>query len=226
MKSINDDQLLKKLLKETRISGIFSLDISEIVELFLFKEDEYLIHQGEYSEYLYFLASGRVKVFSTNLSGNIVPFGYYQRFRVIGEVSLLWGKKPDTSVQAVEKCYCFGINLEKHRHILLNDNSFLRYICKLLCSIVKTLDNNMAVLMFMPLETRLASFILQNTEDGIFQSSLLECSELIATSYRHLLRMMKDFCDRGMLKKEKQKYLVVDEKKLREIASEPYRYYG
>jgi CRP/FNR family putative post-exponential-phase nitrogen-starvation transcriptional regulator len=226
LKSINDDQLLKKLLKETRISGIFSLDISEIVELFLFKEGEYLIHQGEYSEYLYFLASGRVKVFSTNLSGNIVPFGYYQRFRVIGEVSLLWGKKPDTSVQAVEKCYCFGINLEKHRHILLNDNSFLRYICKLLCSIVKTLDNNMAVLMFMPLETRLASFILQNTEDGIFQSSLLECSELIATSYRHLLRMMKDFCDRGMLKKEKQKYLVVDEKKLREIASEPYRYYG
>lgn len=226
MKSINDDQLFKKLLKETRISGIFSLDISEIVELFLFKEGEYLIHQGEYSEYLYFLASGRVKVFSTNLSGNIVPFGYYQRFRVIGEVSLLWGKKPDTSVQAVEKCYCFGINLEKHRHILLNDNSFLRYICKLLCSIVKTLDNNMAVLMFMPLETRLASFILQNTEDGIFQSSLLECSELIATSYRHLLRMMKDFCDRGMLKKEKQKYLVVDEKKLREIASEPYRYYG
>lgn len=202
MKSINDDQLLKKLLKETRISGIFSLDISEIVELFLFKEGEYLIHQGEYSEYLYFLASGRVKVFSTNLSGNIVPFGYYQRFRVIGEVSLLWGKKPDTSVQAVEKCYCFGINLEKHRHILLNDNSFLRYICKLLCSIVKTLDNNMAVLMFMPLETRLASFILQNTEDGIFQSSLLECSELIATSYRHLLRMMKDFCDRGMLKRE------------------------
>ncbi len=92
MKSINDDQLLKKLLKETRISGIFSLDISEIVELFLFKEGEYLIHQGEYSEYLYFLASGRVKVFSTNLSGNIVPFGYYQRFRVIGEVSLLWGK--------------------------------------------------------------------------------------------------------------------------------------
>jgi len=226
LKTIKDDKLLRQLMDETSISNIFSLDVSKIIELFLFEDGEYLIRQGEYSEYLYFLARGRVKVFSTNFAGNIVPFGYYQRFRVIGEVSLLWGNKPDTSVQAVGKCYCFGINLEKYREVLINDNSFLRYICKLLCGIVKMLDNNMGVLMFMPLETRLASFILENTENGVFQASLLECSEIIATSYRHLLRMMKDFCDRGILKKEKQKYIVMDEKKLREIASEPYKYYG
>lgn len=226
MKRIYDDGLLNQLIKKTKIADIFTLDITKIIDLFLFEENEYLIHQGEYSDYLYFLANGRLKVFSTNLLGNIVPFGCYQRFRVIGEVSLLWGDKPDASVQAMEECYCFGINLYKHRQMLMNDNSFLRYICALLCSKVKTLDNNMAVLMFMPLETRLASFILQNTECGVFQTSLLECSELIATSYRHLLRMMRDFCDRGMLKKEKQRYIIINEKMLEEIASEPYKYYG
>ncbi len=226
MRRIKDDKLFEQLMNRTNISNIFTLDVAKIVELFLFEKEEFLIRQEEYSEYLYFLASGRLKVFSSNLSGKIIPFGYYQRFRVIGEVSLLWGNKPIASVQSIDRCYCFGINLEKYRDMLMSDNSFLRYICTLLCSRVKTLDNNMAVLMFMPLETRLASFILQNTENGVFQTSLLECSELIATSYRHLLRTMKDFCDRGILKKKKQKYFIINEDMLREIASESYKYYG
>lgn len=223
---INDDELIMQLIRKTNICGIFSLDVTKITELFLFEKDEYLIRQGEYSGYIYFLADGRLKVFSCNISGNIIPLGYYQRFRVIGEVSLLWGNKPDASVQAVDECYCFGINLERYRDVMLGDNTFLRYICTLLCAKVKMLDDNMAALMFMPLETRLASFILQNTERCVFQTSLLECSELIATSYRHLLRMMKDLCDRGMLKKERQKYIVINEEKLKEIASESFIYYG
>ncbi len=212
-------------MHSTRFAGSFDREIAEMCSLFAFEPDEVLIRAGECSRYLYFLAEGKLKAFMGSESGKVIPFGYFEQFRTLGEVSSLWGDTPTLTVAAVERTYCFAIDLDVHRAALLKNPSFLRYVCQLLCAQVKRLNNNMVSLMTQPVERRLAAFILQNTVDGQFQCSLLECSELIATSYRHLIRKMNSFCACGLLRKERQKYYIADEPALQALASQVFEYY-
>ena len=71
---------------------------------------------------------------------------------------------------------------------------------------------------FEPLETRLAAFILETEQDGVFRYNLTLCADLVETSYRHLLRTLHTFCAMGILKrKEKSSYLIADRSQLEEL---------
>ncbi|MDF2886118.1 MAG: putative transcriptional regulator, Crp/Fnr family, partial [Lacrimispora sp.] len=67
------------------------------------------------------------------------------------------------------------------------------------------------------LEKRLASFILTHNKDGMYGISHTDVSEYMNVSYRHVLFIMKKFCDERIMKKEKG-YFIADFKRLREIA--------
>lgn len=68
------------------------------------------------------------------------------------------------------------------------------------------------------LENRLASVILKNADENLIKPNLTEWSELLCTSYRHLLRNLKDFCNRGILEKQGKKYLILDLETLKKMA--------
>lgn len=67
------------------------------------------------------------------------------------------------------------------------------------------------------LEKRLASFILEHQENGVYSLSHTDVSEYMNISYRHALFVMKKFCDEGVLEKGKG-YLIRDFKHLKGIA--------
>ncbi len=225
MRIIKDQTLLKHYIEEIGLQEHFSIDVNPLCELLCFDKDDYLIKAGQCSRYLYFLASGKIKFFSMSENGKFIPYGYSKSYRVLGEAASLFGRSPLISLQAVETSYAVAINLSRHRETLLNDNRFLRYICSLLSENVCALDNNIANLLSQSIDSRLAAFILQNAKNGIFECSLAECSELIATSYRHTLRIMNQFCDQGLLIKKRQKYEIRDFQALARIAGDAYAYY-
>lgn len=65
---------------------------------------------------------------------------------------------------------------------------------------------------------RLASFILQNSQNNIFEIKLTNCSDSIGISYRHLLRLMNTLCENKILKKQRRKYQILNIKKLKELS--------
>lgn len=67
------------------------------------------------------------------------------------------------------------------------------------------------------LEKRLASFILKYQQNGKYAIPHTDVSEYMNVSYRHVLFVMKKFCDDGILKKEKG-YRIVDQEKLEEVS--------
>ncbi|MFB2021800.1 helix-turn-helix domain-containing protein [Pseudoflavonifractor sp. P01025] len=70
-----------------------------------------------------------------------------------------------------------------------------------------------------PLEVRLAQFILLNTAGHLFTLQLTDCADALNTSYRHLLRIMKQLCALNILSKEHNCYYIQDRDALERVSS-------
>lgn len=226
MKKMNDPQRLERYFKENNYLSLFDSDARRFTELIVFDRNEYIIREGVPSEYLFFMAEGEVRYFSVSNTGRIIPFGGTNSFRVFGEVASLWGLTPSVTVQAEKKTYALAIDLRENRDTILNDNSFLRYICQILSDRISLLNDNMVAYSTNSAESRLATFILQNTDqNGLLTASLATCSEALGISYRHIIRIMNGFLQSGIIKKEKRHYYLLDENSMSDLASDTYVYF-
>lgn len=225
LRRIEDASALRESIERAGLRECFSGDIAAISCLMEFEPGDFLIREGEPSAYLYFLVEGKIKFHGTSVTGRRVTYGYSLSCGALGEVASLWGRKPRLSVQAVETSRCVAISLICHRETLFEDNRFLRYVCNLLSRRVAHLDTNISNLINYPIEARLAAFILQNAEGDVFRVSLTECAELTSTSYRHLIRIINAFCARGVLRRGRQQFEILDREALSAMAEEAYSFY-
>ena len=219
MKKVENSSLFNKYINESNILNIFSNEMKDKMDLFYFKKGDILINEGECSDYLFFLVSGKTKVFSHSTSGKVMFVSHFNSLQVLGETCSLWNKTPTASVQATTNGYCLGISLNRYRENLLNDVKFLRYICMNLGERLSYMNSNTCITMFEALESRLASFILKNSKDNIFHYNLTECAELLCTSYRHLLRVLNSFCTNNKLSKNGKYYEIIDRSYFEKISS-------
>lgn len=218
MAKVKNKALLDEYINSTSITKLFSQNISKYLDLFSFKKGDFLINEGECSEYLFFLVSGTIKVFSYSTSGKVMYLSHFNSFEIIGEACSLWQKSPTASVQATSKVYCIGISM-KYRQLLLNDIIFLRYICENLSERLSYMNNTTCTNLYESLESRLASFILRTEKNGVFSYNLTECAELLCASYRHLLRVVNLFCNTNILSKNGKSYTILDRDYLIKIVS-------
>lgn len=218
MKKIYNDELLNKYLAKDEIHKFFSPKILERFELFTFEEDEMIMMEGYCSDYLYFMTSGKAKVYAYSPSGSIMLLSFAEPFQLIGESASLWGKEAIANVQAVTPGTCIGISLKKYRHLLLEDSTFLRHTCEMLAKKLHICNTVFGRIFLSPIENRLAFYIIQTSDGQVFSSNLTECAEILSTSYRHLLRVLNTFCSNGILQKKGKEYLITDYEELKKLS--------
>ena len=123
------------------------------------------------------------------------------------------------------KAVFLELNLKGIKDNIMNDPKFLY---PMLVQVAKKLSHTtiaQAMIATYNLENRLSSYIIHTASekfDGklVFNENLVETAELLCTSYRHLLRVLKEFCDRGVLENNKSEYVITDRDKLIELASD------
>ena len=79
---VKNKDLLDKYISTTGISRLFSQDISNLLELFSLEKGDFLINEGECSDYLFFLVNGKLKVFSHSTSGKIMSLSLFNSFQI------------------------------------------------------------------------------------------------------------------------------------------------
>lgn len=225
MIEINNPQLIARYMKTHDFNSIFDHDVSAITRLFFFPKGSYIISEGVIPDFIFFMVEGECRYLSLASSGSLVTYGGSKGFRVLGEVASLWDSRPTSSVQAVKDSYCLGISLPEHRDMLLNDNCFLRFIARLLAASITRLDNTITAHTSSTVQNRIASFIIQNSVDGVFNSSLVTISEAVGASYRHVLRLMHSLCAQKILRKNKRQFTIINQKALSDLASDSYGYF-
>ncbi|GAA0079059.1 transcriptional regulator YeiL [Clostridium sp. CTA-5] len=231
MIKVNNIKLMDEYIKKFNIDKLFVSDMKPFMELFLFKRNEYICKDGEKNKYIFFILKGKAKVYITLSNGKSLLNCFYSDFAIVGDIELIDLKNPATNVQAIEDTYCIGISLDNAREKLINDIKFLRYLCNSLGEKLNDFSKNSSINLLYPLENRLASYIYVTgervkTENGEvikFNENLTQISELLGTSYRHLLRTLKLFLMKEILIKNENYFEVINVEKLKELASDLYK---
>lgn len=226
MKKIIDDEKLSYYISRFNMNEIFSIDMKPYMQLFFFNKNEHICKSEEKIDYLFFFVHGKAKVYSTLSNGKSLLLCFYKPFKVIGELEFIDFETADSNIQVIEETYCVGIPMEKIRELLLDDPKFLRYMCSSLGEKLIRLSNYSSINLLYPLENRLASYILAVTdfnENNItFDGNLSEVSELLGTSYRHLLRTLNLLCKQKIIKKNNHYYEIADKILLQKLAGDLY----
>lgn len=199
-------------------SEIFDMDIRPYLELKEFEPDEFIMREGERSEYLYYLTEGRAKLFLSQENGRISLINFIEAPCFIGEMELLDEQRLPQGVKAISLCKCYRIRMSECREELLRDTRFLQYLCRFLSEKATKNTNNYMRNQAYPLKVRFAEFILKMSVNGYYREPHTEVAEFLGVTYRHLLYVLAQFVEEGMLEKMKHGYRIMDTEKLERVA--------
>lgn len=201
---------MEQLAEKDLFQEIFDMDIRPYLEVKKFEPDEYIMREGERSEYLYYLTEGRAKLFLSQENGRISLINFIEAPCFIGEMELLDEQRLPQGVKAISHCRCYRIRMSECREELLQDTKFLQYLCRFLSEKATNNTNNYMRNQAYPLKVRFAEFILKMSVNGYYREPHTEVAEFLGVTYRHLLYVLAQFVEDGLLEKTKSGYRITD----------------
>lgn len=227
MHRVKDINLIEKYIRLNKIENLFNDEIRKNSEILFFNKRELIFQEGEEIKYLMFFVEGKAKVYTTLKNGKLLLLDFYKELDTLGDLELITNDFASCNVEAIEPCICIGIPLKVLRNIYYNDTKLMNFLCNSLGKKLKRSSKNASINLMYPLENRVASYIIsistdKNSEIIKFDETLTVISELLGTSYRHLLRTLNRLCNKNILKKEEDYYIIIDYKNLEELAADIY----
>ena len=144
-----------------------------------------------------------------------------------GDVEVVLGNVQATTDQRAQEdgALCAALPLAEYREALCSDLGFLRYASRRLARIVVMNTFRATNDLLLPLENRLAAYLLSQAEDGWFHGTLTRTAETLSTSYRQLTRVMSRFAQAGYLRRTPEGWRLEEPDALQALAEsvEPSR---
>lgn len=197
--------------------GLLGSEVEGEILHFTYKRKERLCEAGAPLEHLLLLTGGRCKVVSTLANGNQVLLGFYdaESTGAFGDMEFLSGTPLTSDVWAVSDVSCIAIPLTAPVVKCVHGNLvFYRRVAQGMATKFRLTCDNNSVRLLTSLEERLCAYIYMTQDGGVFHENLTELANLLATSYRHLMRTLRGLCARGVLRGERGVYTVLDEEYL------------
>ncbi|WP_173918153.1 transcriptional regulator YeiL [Halobacillus sp. Marseille-Q1614] len=217
MKKINKQARLN-YLKKYSISHLFSFPIEEFIEVHEYERDEWIIREGMRPDYLFYVVEGKAKIYVTYQNGKSSLINFINADEYIGEMELVNEIYYTKGVETSTKTICFAIPLHRFREQLLEDTKFLRELTKFLSIKAGKMAEKYSQSLSFPLENRLADFILQTADGEVYKEKHVTVCDFLGVSYRHLLHVLSQFCEKGYLKKQGHQYHIQNRDRLHELA--------
>lgn len=188
-----------------------------------FSPGQMLAASGEPLTRLCFVVEGCATVFNAMENGRAALLTEYRGVQTIGEVELMTDSPVLTgSVRASTAGAMLCVPLAAAREKLLSDAAMLRFLGREVARKLERTSRLAAQDRLYPLAARLAAYLLYaQPEDAADEGRplhLTRLSELTGTSYRHLLRTLRDFTDRGYVRRSEGGYRVADREALGRLA--------
>ena len=213
MEVIRDSAVLRKWIDAFHLQDYVSKDLLKIAEVHIYSSGEYIAKEGTHTPYFYFLVHGDSISYSSTCTGRIHCESYMSGFGILGQAAALWEQPAFNDVLALTECTCIALRMELCRKQLLEDVKFLRFVTYWMAQHVR--EN---AFRHNPLEVRTAKFILQVAQGDIFRFNLSQCADILETSYRHLLRVIKQMCTVGLLERKGNGYRILNREELTRLS--------
>ena len=212
----------RELLLQYGLQGVDFTQAARVV----FEQGEFISHAGEPIDCIYFVVSGKAKVFLSLSSGKQLLLAYFTSKGIIGDIELMTNKPSNyTTVQAVTEFSCVALPLDIYGVVLKSNIVFINHIAAELAEKLIQRAINGTITTLQPLEARLCAYISQGAIGDFFCETLTEVAMVVGASYRHLLRCLDRLCAEGVLRKEARLssvFRITDKEALEKKAGDLY----
>ncbi|WP_134684089.1 Crp/Fnr family transcriptional regulator [Brevibacillus migulae] len=218
MKEMHDPAQLMAFLQEYQIESIWNESLLPHMTLYSFEQGEKICTQGEAPQYLYILVKGKLKIYTTSAEGKTLILSFKKPLEVIGDVEYVRGMDIINTVEAVTPVRMIGVHHRWLRKYGSNHAPLLHFLLNIITEKFAIKSSSMSFNLMYPVEVRLASYLLSvcyDETDVRFQgclstTNLKDAANLIGTSYRHVNRVIQQFCEEGLTERQKGYVIVKD----------------
>ncbi|MBI9108782.1 MAG: cyclic nucleotide-binding domain-containing protein [Spirochaetales bacterium] len=183
------------------------------------EKGEFICHEGHRMSKLFYLESGRLRVFRNLSSGQTILYRIYLPGSVIGDIEIFTGMAASCSVQCISPALTLSVPMDGLRN---NIEEFSGMLFKLGSGIARKLHENSvneSINITYALEIRLAHYYLTFTDPELKADNLGQLSDWMGCSYRHLTRSQAHLLSLGAIIKTMAGYRAADMEALKSIAS-------
>ncbi|HYK72320.1 MAG TPA: cyclic nucleotide-binding domain-containing protein [Pseudoneobacillus sp.] len=228
MKKINNREQVDYFLQVHQLDSIFNEQIKPYLTLYSFEQGELICSQGDPTQCLFILVKGKVKIYTTSPEGKTLILSFKTPVEVIGDIEYVQDIDIINTVEAVSPVCMIGVQHNMLKEFLKDYPPFLQFLLEVVTQKFYIKSNSMRFNLMYPVEVRLASYLLSiNFDENHLQlseqfstSNLTDIANLIGTSYRHLNRVIHQFCLEGIIERKKGFILIKNREGLRNLASD------
>lgn len=227
MKEMNDLEQLHYYLEAYQLGHIFNEPLQPYLSLYHFDEGENICSQGDPSEFLYVLVKGKVKIYTTSAEGKTLILSFKNPLEVIGDIEYVREIDFINTVEAVSPVCMIVIHHRWLKKYGKDHAPLLQFLLDIITKKFHIKTISMSFNLMHPVEVRLASYLLSVSFDesdslykGQLRISIKDAANFIGTSYRHLNRVIGQFCTEGLIERNKGFILVKDRNGLKALAGD------
>ncbi len=229
MEIIKNRNLLRHFINAFQLDEKFEGDMTELMTVYSFEKGELVCNIDDHLEFFYFVVQGKLKIYTILENGKSVLVRFYSPPSVVGDLEMFKEYRVRCNVEAITKTLVIGIKMEDIRKYASNDHTFLKFVIENLSHKLYTLSNMTALNQSYPFINRFASYLITVACDDnnkliseIKTSNMTELATFLGVSYRHLNRVIKGLCSRGLIKRTREGLIILDYEKLKEMSGGYY----
>ncbi len=212
----------------SRLCSLFKYLDKSLLELLsqnkcgqLYKKGELLFQEGAYSQGIFCIYEGIVKIFKLDSQGNEQILRFAHKTDLIGYKALLTGGRYVNFASAIEDSRVCFIPQETLWQLLKSDNGFATAFLKLLAQESSSSEKQITNMARRTARERLAATLLtlrQAYEVGRILIKRSDLAKVIGTDYSTTMRILKEFKTQRIIETNPQHISILAPQKLAEIA--------
>jgi len=164
----------------------------------------------------YLILSGMVKIYIDHENGRRSILDFVGENDWLGELSIFGSETDIKENKVLQEVQCLAFDIDELRQMCKEDADISFYFASYTAGKLLVRSYRMSEYLNYSLDRRLAEFIFQYQQNGIYNIPHTDVSEYMNVSYRHVLYVIKHFCETGILTK-KHGYEITDYDMLKKI---------
>lgn len=168
----------------------------------------------------YFILSGTVKIYIDHENGRRSILDFVGENDWLGELSIFCNESDIKENKVLQEVECLEFDIFELQKLCKENAEVSFYFASYISNKLLARSYRMSESLNYSLNKRLVTFILQYQQNGIYSIPHTDVSEYMNVSYRHVLYVIKQFCELGILKKGEREYIISDMEKLKELVKE------
>ena len=185
-----------------------------------FKKKESVFEEGDYPRYLYFIASGKIKVFKTNEDGKEYIIEVLKEGDFLGYVDLIKNENHSESATALEQTKLCLVPRDDFNKLMTANRDVASQMIKILANNITQKEEQLLMLAYHSVRKRVATAIVYLSEKYnalVFSILRDDLAQIVGTAKESVIRMLTEFKEDGYLEIKDGKIIVKEKEKLRNL---------